>query len=329
MKKILIHVRGEDYEGVKAALDELYYVTDHVGDIYEIILFTPDAEVNSLIDKIREAIDLRYNENMIEVTSPEFVISTYLQRAEKKAEEKDETTPAEKLLRSVEQYTELDLTKIALTSIAGLVALSGLFLNNPVIIIGAMLLSPIIGPIYSFAINIALGRLEDALRSVGVLLALLGSVLLLSVIATFVINLFIPLPITDEIVARIIMNPIYIIMGILLGFAAVLAFTRETPETIAGVAIAAALLPPVVVTGIVLVLQPISAISSGILVLDQIIGLMAGGLLAVLVLQIGPRESREQIAAEKYIIRSAVIFALLLGLLVVISLLLGPDGGFL
>lgn len=329
MKKILVHVRSEDYEGVKAALGGLYYVTDHVGDIYEIIVFTPDEEVDDLIEKIRGAIDLRYHENMIEVTSPEFVVSTYLQRAEKKAEEKEENTPVEKLLRSAKPYAELDLTKVALTSIAGLVALSGLFLNNAVIIIGAMLLSPIIGPVYSFAINIALGRLEDALRSVGVLLALLGAVFLLSVIATFIINFFIPLPITDEIVARIITNPIYIIMALLLGFAAVLAFTRETPETIAGVAIAAALLPPVVVTGIVIVLQPISAISSGVLVLDQIIGLMAGGLLAVLVLHIGPRDSREQIAAEKYIVRSAVIFALLLGLLVAISLLLGPNGELL
>lgn len=326
MKKILIHVRDEDYDALVDTLEGLYYVTDHVGDVNEFILFAPDEDVNDLVEKIREALDLRYNENMIEVSRPEFVVSTYLQRAEKKAEEKEENAPVEKLLNSVKPYTNLDLEKVALTSIAGLVALFGLFLNNSVIIIGAMLLSPIIGPIYSFAVNMALGRSGDALRSVAVLLVLLGAVFLLSAIATFVIDPFIPLPITEEITGRIVTNPIYIIMAVLLGFAAVLAYTLETPEVIAGVAIAAALLPPVVVSGIVLVLQPVSILSSAVLVFDEIVGLIAGALLAVLVLKIGPRESHEQIAAGKYVFRSAVILAILIGLLVAVTLLVGPDG---
>jgi uncharacterized hydrophobic protein (TIGR00341 family) len=326
MKKILVHARDEDYDALVNTLEGLYYVTDHVGDVNEFILFAPDDDVNDLVEKIREALDLRYNENMIEVSKPEFVVSTYLQRAEKKAEAKEENTPVEKLLSSVKPYTKLDLEKVALTSIAGLVALFGLFLNNSVIIIGAMLLSPIIGPIYSFSVNIALGKAGDALRSVGVLLALLGAVFLLSAIATFAINPFILLPITDEIAGRIVTNPSYIIMAVLLGFAAVLAYTLETPEIIAGVAIAAALLPPVVVSGIVLVLRPVSILSAAVLVVDEIVGLMAGALLAVLMLKIGPRDSGEQIAARKYIFRSAAILAVFIAFLIAITLFVGPNG---
>ncbi|CVK32869.1 TIGR00341 family protein [Methanoculleus bourgensis] len=240
MKKIAIHVREDGHKRVIEALEDLYYTISLAGEIYEITVFTPDENLDDLIEKIRSALDLRYNDNMIEVSTPDFVISSLLERAEKKHVEKEEKTPVEKLLDSIRGYAELDLEKLALTSIAGLIALSGLLLDNPVIIIGAMLLSPIIGPIYGFTVYVALGMPRESLRCLGVLAALLLGVFILSAIATFLISTVIPLALTDEIASRLVANPIYTLMAVLRGFAAVLAFNRGTSEVIAGVA----MLPP-------------------------------------------------------------------------------------
>ncbi len=315
MKKIVIHVREDGHKRVIEALEDLYYTISLAGEIYEITVFTPDENLDDLIEKIRSALDLRYNDNMIEVSTPDFVISSLLERAEKKHVEKEEKTPVEKLLDSIRGYAELDLEKLALTSIAGLIALSGLLLDNPVIIIGAMLLSPIIGPIYGFTVYVALGMPRESLRCLGVLAALLLGIFILSAIATFLISTVIPLALTDEIASRLVANPIYTLMAVLLGFAAVLAFNRGTSEVIAGVAIAAAIIPPTVVTGLVLVLEPVSLISSALLVAGQIVGLIAGALVAVTLLKVEPREARDKAVAKRYLIRSVVLIVLLFALL--------------
>jgi len=211
---------------------------------------------------------------------------------------------------------------VALTSIAGLIALSGLFLDNPVIIIGAMLLSPIIGPIYGFAIYTALGMIRESLKCLGVLSALLLGVFLLSVMATFLIGSAMPLALTDEITSRLVANPIYTLVAVLLGFVAVLAFNRGTSEVIAGVAIASAIIPPTVVAGLVLVLQPMSLVSSALLVAGQIAGLITGALVAVTLQKIEPRETRDRTVARRHLRWSVILIVLLFALLLGITWLM-------
>lgn len=94
-----------------------------------------------------------------------------------------------------------------------------------------------------------------------------------------------------------------------------LAFNRGTSEVIADVAIAAAIIPPTVVTGLVLVFEPVSLISSALLVAGQIVGLIAGALVAVTQLKIEPREARDKAVAKRYLIRSVVLIVLLFALL--------------
>ncbi len=318
MKKVIIHVREDGHTRVEEVLKGLRYTVSLVQDIYQIIVYTPDENLDDLIEKIRDVLDLEHHENMIEVSSPDFVVSSLLERFEKEAEEKEEKTPVEKLLDTVKDYETLDLTKLALTSIAGLIALSGLLLNNETIILGAMLLSPIMGPIYGFAVYAALGMIQDALRCIGVLATLLISVFVLAAVATFLISLVIPIGPTEEVVTRLVLNPIYTLMAVLLGFAAAVAFNKGTTEVIAGVAIAAAIIPPTVVAGIVLVTDPIVLFSAAVLVAGQIVGLIAGTLVAVVLLKIEPRDIHDKAVARRYwkgsIVTTIILFALLLWL---------------
>lgn len=321
MKKVLINARKEDYEKIAPLIEDIHHVVLREGDTYEVKLFLPDNDLDSFIEKVRPSLDLRYRENLIEVSSPDFVISPYLKRAEEKTEQ-PEKTPIEELLDTTRPYQKLDAGKLMLTSIAGIIALTGLFLNNVAIIIGAMLLSPILGPIYGFAINISIGKVRDGLQSLLVLAALLSCVFALSAATTYLLHFITPLTITSEILSRTVVSPIYIVMAILLGFASVLALARGMSDLIAGVAIAAALLPPTAVMGISLVLLRDSLLPSTVLVLENVIGMVAGALIATLSLRIGPRAYYEQIAAKKYIAWTAALIIVLIAFLLGLSVLL-------
>ncbi len=320
MKKVIITARKEDLKKIEPVLENILYVMEKEGPLIKINIYIPDEGLDDLINKFQEVLDFRLKETMIEVFTPDFVISSVLKRAEKKAEKEREKTPVEKLIDSIRPQRSLDIGKIALTSIAGIIALTGLFLNNVAIIIGAMLLSPLLGPIYAFAINTALGRGKDAFKSIGNLSIMILIVIVISYLATLFIDPFIELRKTSEISSRIDTGLIYVIMAILLGFASIFALSKGISEVIAGVAIAAALLPPAVVVGIAFALYPQDAIDAIILTLENVLGLMAGSLSAVIILGIGPRKYYEKTVARKFIVRTTLFIIILLVLLFAVIL---------
>jgi len=111
-------------------------------------------------------------------------------------------------------------------------------------------------------------------------------------------------------------------MAVLLGFATMIALSKGIPEGIAGVAIAAALLPPAVVTGITLALYPEGAVKAFILTLQNVVGLIAGSIIGVMFLHIGPRDLFSQVQSRQVIIRVAWFLAILIGFLLIISFLI-------
>jgi uncharacterized membrane protein len=111
-------------------------------------------------------------------------------------------------------------------------------------------------------------------------------------------------------------------MAILLGVATMIALSKGIPEGIAGVGIAAALLPPAVVSGIAVVLYPQGAIKALVLTLQNVVGLIAGSIIGVMFLHIGPRDLFTRIQSRQVIIRVAWFLVILIIFLVVISFLL-------
>jgi uncharacterized hydrophobic protein (TIGR00341 family) len=322
MKKVAVTARKEELEDIEPLLKDMYHFLEIQDNIIRITIYLHDQELDSLITKLENKIDLRCKESLIEVYSPDFIISSPLQRSEQRVEKSEKRIPVEKLIDSTKPHLKLDISNIALTSIAGMVALTGLFMDNIPVIIGAMLLSPLLGPIYAFAINTAIGRARDVIRSIGNLAVLLAMVILFSCIATVLISQVTEPSLTQEIRARMDSNFIYILMALLLGFASICALSRNISESIAGVAIAAALLPPAVVAGISLVLYRQEAIRPLVLTLENVLGLMAGSLAATLVLEIGPRRYYRKAAARKLFVRTGLVLVILLVLLSVFSIFL-------
>jgi len=299
--------------------------------IYHVDLLVPDEILNELIQELMENIDFRFSKNIMLVSNVEAAISTKFDRIRGKLNRNRKIkpqTPIEKLLLEAKKYTIIDVPKLTLTVVAGLIALIGLFLNNIAIIIGAMLLSPILGPIYSFSINSALGKIRDSLKALLELLSFVGVVVSFSALLTFLLrfisdyfNAF-SLEIGSEILLRSEPDPIYVIMAILLGFAAIMAMAMDLPEILAGIAIAAAVLPPSVVVGIAIGMLNIQMFRGSLLLtLDNVLGLLIGSLLAPLLLNIGPRRYYEKKVAKFYILRAISILSFLTTALIILDML--------
>jgi uncharacterized hydrophobic protein (TIGR00341 family) len=322
VKRVTVIAQRKELAKIEKAVGDLIYNVENLDNgLVRIDIYVNDALLDELIPKLQKSVDLRHKESVIEVSSPDFVISSALKRKEKGIKREERAT-VEELLASSKKYTKIDVGKTILTMIAGIIALIGLFMNNVPIIIGAMLLSPLLGPIYSFVINTSVGRSRDALLSLLNMAIMLILVILTSYIATIVISIFMPLNLTQEILLRFDTNPIYILMAILLGFAAVFAYAKGLSESIAGIAIAAALLPPLVVSGIALALYIDYSAKPLLLSMENIVGLIAGGLMAIIALKIEPRRYYEKARARKMLHRLYLTLGSLLIIIILLSLVL-------
>lgn len=342
MKKVIIEVPKERSEKTRQKFRHiLYSVTDHELSV-RFTLYIPDDMLDELIHQtngsfsrpsrplwtglIPDYDSLTPDDDritLIEVSTPDFIISPFVDRIREQfaLTKKESKTPIEKIIAETESHTEFDRTTFLLAAIAGLVALIGLFLNNVGIIIGAMLISPLLGPIYALAVYAAIGDIRTTVRCIEVLGLMVIMLAGIAALAAFAISFVVPLTLTPEIVARQDPNDVYILMALLLGFATMTALSKGIPEGIAGVAIAAALLPPAVVTGLSFVLYPAGAVKAAVLTLQNIMGLIAGSILGAVFLQIGPRDLLSLGFSRQFIIRILWFLGILIAFLVVVSFL--------
>jgi uncharacterized hydrophobic protein (TIGR00341 family) len=213
----------------------------------------------------------------------------------------------------------LDSQLLILTVLAGLVALGGLFLNSVAVIIGAMVISPLLEPIYAGTVFLANGSMRKFLQHVKVLGVLVVALILVSALVTAGLACFITLPITPEILSRLEYPEISALLAILLGITAIIAHKRGFVTAVIGVGISVALVPPAVVTGITMAIMPLRIFDALVLLLNNIFGLFAGMLAAILVLNVGSRDAKKLKLARTNVVLMALIVS---GLLAVIFFLL-------
>lgn len=129
------------------------------------------------------------------------------------------------------------------------IATLGLALNSPAVIIGAMLISPLMGPILSAGLALATGNVILGIRS---LIKLSLSCLLAISFAIFLVAALPFKEITNEIAARTQPNTLDLLVALFSGAIGSLATCKDTKgvaTSIPGVAIAVALMPPLCVVG--------------------------------------------------------------------------------
>ena len=135
---------------------------------------------------------------------------------------------------------------LIMTGISAAIAILGLMLSSPAVVIGAMLMSPMMGPIVALGFSLALLDFSEMNRALRALALGFGLALIVAVVLTVLSPLKEP---TAEILARTRPNFFDLLIAVFSGIAGAYAVIKQRGETIIGVAIATALMPPVATVG--------------------------------------------------------------------------------
>ena len=142
--------------------------------------------------------------------------------------------------------SDLSARYLFMLAMSAAIAILGLLLSSPAVVIGAMLLSPLMGPIIGLGFALATGDfhwIRQASRSLAI-----GTVL--SIVLCAVIVMLSPLQtVTPEIAARTRPNLFDLGVALFSALAGAYAMIRGREGTVVGVAIATALMPPLAVIG--------------------------------------------------------------------------------
>ena len=135
---------------------------------------------------------------------------------------------------------------IFMTAMSAGIAILGLLLSSPAVVIGAMLLSPLMNPIIGTGFSLATGDADWLRRCGKALLAGSAFAILFCALIVFVSPLQ---TVTEEIAARTRPNLFDLLVALFSALAGSYAVIRGREGTIVGVAIATALMPPLAVVG--------------------------------------------------------------------------------
>ncbi len=152
------------------------------------------------------------------------------------------------LFTNLREESKLNQNFMVLLILATMIATFGLFINSSSVIIGAMLLAPLMQPIVSLSMGVL--RQDEALQINGAKTIAIGVFAVLATAA--LIALFTPIErLTSEMAGRLSPTILDLFVAIVSGAAAAYAKSNEKIlGSLAGVAIAVALVPPIAVAGI-------------------------------------------------------------------------------
>ena len=188
-----------------------------------------------------------------------------------------------------EREARLDEPFVVLTVAASLIATLGLLADSPAVVIRAMLIAPWILPLRSASFAIVEGRLPLVGRALLTLAVGVAITMALSAGLGWLARLPV---LGDEVLRRT--TPNLLDLGIALVAGSIATYGRLRPEavsSIAGTAIAVALVPPVCVLGLLLSIQQSGpARGAALLFAANLLGILSGGLLTLVVSQASLRQ---------------------------------------
>ncbi len=219
----------------------------------------------------------------------------------KKANEDD----YKELFSALKENSKPSASFIVLMVLSTLLATTGLFQSSAPVIIGAMILAPLMSPIISLSMGVVRGDgffISSSLKT-------LGYGIVTALVFSSIYTYFMPLNVlTDEMRGRLNPNILDLMVAIISGVAGAYANSKsEIAKSLAGVAIAVALVPPLSVTGIGIGWGNFDiSYGSFLLFITNLVGITLAAAVTFLVLGYSPIHR-----AKKGIIYTSVILAVI------------------
>lgn len=222
----------------------------------------------------------------------------------------------EELYMDIISSTKFNAVYVATVVLSALVAAVGLIQDSVAIIIGAMVIAPLLGPNVALAFATTLGDLKLGRSALSTSLAGLAISLGVAVLLGFILTVD---PTVDAIASRTAVGFPDMVLALASGSAGVLAFTSGASFGLVGVMVAVALMPPLVVCGLLIGAgDSIGALGAFLLVITNVICVNLAGVVTFVIQGVRPRRWLDAAKARRMTRFAFTSWLLLLGALVVV-----------
>ncbi len=200
------------------------------------------------------------------------------------SEELSSRISVEEIESSIKEGMELDITYYLFIILAALIAGAGLILNSTAIIIGAMIISPLMGPILGVSYGIISKNYLLVKKGIlGQILSVLIAIVIGFLLAIVALLVYSSPSITPEMMNRNFPTIFDLIVSIAAGLAIGFAITGIIQSSLVGIAIAVSLMPPAVNIGVTLIYgNMLLSFGSFVLLLSNILAI---NFMAILILR--------------------------------------------
>ncbi len=221
----------------------------------------------------------------------------------------------EELYVNISKTADLSTTYIYLVLISSLIAVFGLLYSNVVLIIGAMIVAPLLGPHVALALSSTLADSElGAKAAKTIAIGFLSAIAISALIGYFLeVN-----PNLPEIALRTRVSLADVAIALAAGSAGVISFTSGSALTsLIGVMIAVAIIPPLVVFGMLLGSGFwIYSFSALVLLMINFVCINLAGIFTFLAQKIRPRTWWDADRAKRLSSLAVLIWILILSILI-------------
>ena len=269
---------------------------DEPGDRRQITVLLKPGEAQGVMDALQDSLEGRDDWRLlllpVEAMAPEILS----EEEQEELQQSDQLHVREELVSEVQKNGTLNRNFLLMCALSTLVAAIGLTLDNVAAVIGAMVLAPLLGPLLAFSLGSALGARSLVGHALMASLAGLGTCITASAALALL------LPFNEE--ARMLdySDPIplrALILPLGAGAAAALLTAANKGAGFVGVAVAAALLPPIAAAGLLMGAGNWQAgIRASFLVLTNVVGITLSAQVVFMATGIRPRRWSELKAAE-------------------------------
>lgn len=197
---------------------------------------------------------------------------------------------ADELYDDIGESLRVTPNYLLMVILSSMIAALGMRSGQTAVVIGAMIIAPLLSPTMGIALaatvgNAGLGRKAAATLIVGSLFAILAGVAVGLIVAID--------PLVPELKTRTLVQPADIALALACGAAGVLAFSRGTSQTLVGVMVAVALVPPLAATGVfIAVWQPVLAGNALFLFAVNLVCINVAGIIMFLIQGLQPKQWR-------------------------------------
>lgn len=225
----------------------------------------------------------------------------------------------EELYQTIIEQATISKTFFLLIILASIVASIGVLYNNVAVIIGSMVIAPLLSS--SMALSLSTTLADSKLAREALITSLVGYFIAIAIGILFGL-LFTINPNAPEIISRTDVNFMYLLLALASGIAGSLSFTKGISQALVGVIVAVALLPPLVVTGLLIgSFYWSNALGSFLLFSVNVVCINLASVVTFLTQGITPKKWWKKEKAKKSVQKAVIIWTSMLLLLIVLILL--------